>query len=80
MDLVDPLAQQIHQRCQVALGAENLGLEATRAARGRSFVVRLRCLATHDVTRGRINRQSLGITGDFAAAEWKHHPAVETDP
>lgn len=33
-DLVDPLARKIHQRCQVAPGAENLGLEATGSAIG----------------------------------------------
>ena len=42
VDLFDPLARQVHQRCQVAPGAENLGLEATDAAGGRSFVVHLR--------------------------------------
>ena len=69
MDLVDPLAGEIHQRREVALGTERLGLEASDSAGGSGFLVRQRRSATDNVTHGRIDRQPLGIVHVFIACQ-----------
>ena len=53
MDLVDPLSGNIHQRREVALGTERLGLEASDSAGGRGFLVRLCRPPTDNVPHGR---------------------------
>ena len=49
MDLVDPLAREIHQRREVAFGTERFSLEASDSAGGSGFLVRLCRSATDNM-------------------------------
>ena len=69
MDLVDPLAGELHQRREVAAGTERLGLEASHYAHGSGFA----CLAPlparppHGAWPGR--RQTFGIIHVFVSCQ-----------
>ena len=69
MDLVDPTAGEIHQRREVVLGTECLGLEAYDSACGSGFLVRLCRSTTDNVSHGRVNAQPLGVIDIFITGQ-----------
>ena len=69
MCLVDPLAGEIHQRREIALGAERLRLEpADFAARSRLLLRQYRTPSDH-VAERRVHTQPLGIVDIFITCQ-----------
>ena len=69
MCLVDPLAGEIHQRREIALGAERLRLEPADFTGRSGLLLRLAGSASHDVTHRGIDAQPLGIVDIFTTCQ-----------
>ncbi len=61
LDLVDPLAGEIHQRREIACGAERLRFKPAHFAGRSGLLLRLAGSASHDVTHRGIDAPPLGI-------------------
>jgi len=66
---VDPAAGELHQRREVALGAERLRLKAADLAARSGLLLRLTGPATDHVAHGRIDAQPLGIVDIFITGQ-----------
>ena len=69
MDLVDPLAGEVHELLQVVLLAENLRLEPANLTGGSGVLVRQHSPAAHHMTHRRVDRQSLCIVDVLVARQ-----------
>ena len=69
MDLVDPLAGEIHQRREVALGTERPGLESGDFAGRGGLLLRQRSTPTDNVTHREVDGQSLRVVDVLVARQ-----------
>ena len=69
VDRVDPAAGEIHQRRQVALAAERLGLESADLATRRRLLLRLAGPSTNHVSHGGVDAQTLGVVDIFITGQ-----------